>query len=54
VAVRHGGGQQGHGDDFAEGLFLEATLFCVCCATEDKEEGTTAFLEKRPAVFKGK
>jgi len=38
----------------AEGLFLEASLFAVCCATEDKKEGTTAFLEKRPAVFKGK
>jgi enoyl-CoA hydratase len=38
----------------AEGLFLEATLFAVACATEDKKEGTTAFLEKRPAVFKGK
>ena len=37
-----------------EGLFLEATLFGVCCATEDKTEGTTAFLEKRPAQFKGK
>ena len=38
----------------AEGLYLEATLFGVCCATEDKKEGTTAFLEKRPAQFKGK
>jgi enoyl-CoA hydratase/carnithine racemase len=38
----------------AEGLFLEATLFGVCCATEDKKEGTAAFLEKRPAAFKGK
>src|SRR5579884_3303395 len=38
----------------AEGLYLEATLFGVCCATEDKEEGTTAFLEKRTAQFKGK
>jgi enoyl-CoA hydratase len=38
----------------AEGLYLEATLFSVCCATEDKNEGTQAFLEKRPAVFKGK
>jgi enoyl-CoA hydratase/carnithine racemase len=37
-----------------DGLFLEATLFGVCCATEDKREGTTAFLEKRPAAFKGK
>ncbi len=38
----------------AEGLYLEATLFGMCCATEDKKEGTTAFLEKRPAQFKGK
>ena len=38
----------------AEGLFLEAALFGVCCATEDKKEGTTAFLEKRAAQFKGK
>ena len=38
----------------AEGLFLEATLFGLCCATEDKKEGTTAFLEKRGAKFKGK
>src|SRR3984893_15187859 len=38
----------------AEGLYLEATLFGVCCATEDKKEGTAAFLEKRGAKFKGK
>ena len=37
-----------------EGLYLEATLFAVCCATEDKKEGTTAFLEKRSANFAGK
>lgn len=36
-----------------EGLFLEATLFGLCCATEDMREGTKAFLEKRPAQFKG-
>src|ERR1700680_1583366 len=38
----------------AEGLYLEAALFGVCCATEDKKEGTMAFLEKRAAGFKGK
>lgn len=37
-----------------EGLFLEATLFGLCCATEDMREGTRAFLEKRPANFQGK
>jgi enoyl-CoA hydratase/carnithine racemase len=37
-----------------EGLYLEAALFGVCCATEDKNEGTKAFLEKRAAQFKGK
>jgi enoyl-CoA hydratase/carnithine racemase len=38
----------------SEGMFVEAALFGVCCATEDKTEGTAAFLEKRPAQFKGK
>jgi len=38
----------------AEGLYLEAVLFAVACASEDKKEGTTAFLEKRPAKFQGK
>jgi enoyl-CoA hydratase len=37
-----------------EGLFLEATLFGLCCATEDMREGTKAFLEKRAANFSGK
>ncbi len=38
----------------SEGMFVEAALFGVCCATEDKKEGTAAFLEKRPARFAGK
>lgn len=37
-----------------EGLFLEATLFGLCCATDDMREGTRAFVEKRPAQFQGK
>ena len=37
-----------------EGGVLEAALFAVLCSTEDKAEGTRAFLEKRPAQFAGK
>ena len=37
-----------------EGQFLEATLFGLCCATEDMKEGTRAFLEKRGANFNGR
>src|SRR5215813_2021834 len=33
---------------FAEGQYLEATLFGLICTTEDMKEGTKAFLEKRP------
>jgi enoyl-CoA hydratase len=38
----------------AEGQFMEATLFGLCCTTADMKEGTRAFLEKRPARFVGK
>src|SRR5579884_34113 len=38
---------QGMNMTLQEGLFVEATLFAVCSATEDKKEGTTAFLEKQ-------
>jgi enoyl-CoA hydratase len=37
-----------------EGLDLEARGNGVCFGTEDKDEGAKAFLEKRPAKFKGK
>jgi enoyl-CoA hydratase/carnithine racemase len=37
-----------------EGFALEASFFGICAATEDKKEGTTAFLEKRPAKFQGR
>ena len=36
-----------------EGQQLEASLFGVCCGTADFREGTSAFLEKRTATFKG-
>jgi enoyl-CoA hydratase len=35
----------------AEGQSLEASLFGLCAGTEDKKEGTQAFLQKRPAQF---
>jgi enoyl-CoA hydratase len=38
----------------SEGLFLEASLFAICAATEDKKEGTLAFLEKRAPKFQGR
>jgi enoyl-CoA hydratase len=38
----------------AEGLALEASVFGLCAGTEDKAEGTRAFLEKRPAQFRGR
>jgi enoyl-CoA hydratase len=37
-----------------EGLALEGKLFALCAATEDKKEGTSAFLEKRPPKFQGR
>ncbi len=37
-----------------EGLLLEASYFGLCAATEDKKEGTTAFLEKRAPQFRGR
>jgi len=37
-----------------DGQLLEATLFGLICATEDMQEGTKAFLEKREAKFTGR
>lgn len=37
----------------ADGGRLESELFCRLAATQDTQEGLRAFLEKRPAVFKG-
>lgn len=38
----------------AEGLALEASFFGLCAGTEDKREGTRAFLEKRAPQFQGR
>ncbi|EHP43399.1 short chain enoyl-CoA hydratase [Cupriavidus basilensis OR16] len=37
--------------DQAEGLSLESAYFSVCASSEDKREGTSAFLEKRAPRF---
>jgi enoyl-CoA hydratase/carnithine racemase len=37
-----------------DGLLLEASYFGLCAATEDKTEGTAAFLQKRAPQFHGR
>lgn len=37
-----------------EGLVLESALMTIACASEDKNEGIKAFLEKRKPNFKGR
>lgn len=56
LAVKYAMEAVEHGMEMSqeEGLFLEATLFGLCCATDDMREGTRAFLEKRPAKFQGR
>ncbi len=44
---------QGMEVDLDRGLQIEALGFGVLCGTRDKEEGLTAFIEKRKAAFEG-
>ncbi|MFC1529452.1 enoyl-CoA hydratase/isomerase family protein [Gemmatimonadota bacterium] len=39
--------------DTAGGYTLESYLHALCCTTSDKQEGVTAFLEKRKGTFTG-
>jgi len=45
---------QGMETSLEEGLVLEASYFGLLAGTEDKREGTAAFLEKRAPQFKGR
>jgi enoyl-CoA hydratase len=45
---------KGSDTGLAEGLLLEASLFAICAGTEDKKEGTSAFLAKRAPKFQGR
>ncbi|KWE50850.1 enoyl-CoA hydratase [Burkholderia ubonensis] len=55
LAVRYAMAAVNRGLDgpLSEGLALEGALFALCASTEDKAEGTRAFLEKRPPKFTG-
>lgn len=56
VAISHAIEAVNRGVDAAqaEGLVIEAAHFGLCAGTEDKREGTAAFLEKRAARFTGR
>ncbi|MDX2346216.1 MAG: enoyl-CoA hydratase/isomerase family protein [Legionella sp.] len=43
----------GYDLSLSDAFELEALHFSKVCTTHDKQEGVSAFLEKRPAIFKG-
>ena len=44
---------RGYDVSLGDALAFEANAFGLLAASEDKREGTRAFLEKRPPTFKG-
>jgi enoyl-CoA hydratase len=46
--------ERGAGLPLEQALMLEAQLFSQLSGTQDKKEGTSAFLEKRPPVWSGR
>ena len=46
--------REGSEINLEEAIDMEAKIFGRLCGTADKEEGTKAFLEKRPAVWTGR
>lgn len=44
---------RGYDLTLADAFELEAAHFGLCCSSQDKKEGVTAFLEKRSAQFSG-
>jgi enoyl-CoA hydratase len=53
VRVAKEAARRGQGLDLEAGCALETNLFALACATADQKEGMRAFLEKRPARFRG-
>ena len=45
---------EGVDTDLTSGLKLEAKYFALAAGTEDKKEGTSAFVQKRVPQFQGK
>jgi enoyl-CoA hydratase len=56
IAVKYAleAANKGMETSLSEGLALEASYFGLCAATEDKKEGTSAFLAKRAPQFDGR
>lgn len=45
---------RGYETDIETGMLIEKNLLSLCFATADREEGITAFMEKRKAIFLNK